>query len=360
MIMIGMGGIAVLLVLVLAFGWWREYVARSSQPVATVAGTPISIDQYARRLDFQRKTLDEQMQFMQAQLQAAGSNQSIADLYRQQIQQIQMSMLFLPDQALESLINEQLVRQEAARRGIQVTPDEVEAEIAKTFGDQPTPEPAAAPADAAATSEPGATPAPEVAPTPAPTTDVQAKFTEFLNLYGISGSEYRSIAESQLLYNKLQEAMGAEVPTSADQVHARHILVDSEDKAKEIVKKLKDGASWDELAAAESLDTGSKDKGGDLGWFPQGVMVEAFDKAAFELPVNQISDPIQSNYGWHVIEVLEKQQNRPIDQPILDSLKSRAVNDWLQKANAGDDITRSLTDEDKQWVYQKIKWSPNS
>jgi parvulin-like peptidyl-prolyl isomerase len=342
-IMISMAGIAVLVALVLSFGWWRESVARPAEPVASVAGTEISMESFARRLDFQRKALDQQMMFMQIQMQSAGGQPELAQLYQQQLQQLQFALYFLPEQVLESMIEEQLVRQEAARRGIQVTSAEVEAEIEKTFGEQSAPE---------AGAQDGAT------PQTAPAASAQERFTEFLGLYGISSREYRSLLEGQLLFEKLQNDMGATVPANADQIRARHILVDSEEKAREIREQLLGGASFAELAAAESIDPGSKDSGGDLGWFPRGVMVEEFENAAFDLPLNQLSEPVGTNFGWHLIEVLEMEQNRPIEQDLLSGMRAQVTSKWLQEASAGPEVTRDLTDDRKNWVYNRIDWQP--
>ena len=89
------------------------------------------------------------------------------------------------------------------------------------------------------------------------------------------------------------------------QVRARHILVKTQGEANTIETQLKGGADFATLAKAKSIDPGSKDKGGELGWFGPGQMVPAFQKAAFGLQVNQISSPVQTPFGWHVIQVEE-------------------------------------------------------
>ncbi|MHB8993200.1 MAG: peptidylprolyl isomerase, partial [Chloroflexota bacterium] len=160
------------------------------------------------------------------------------------------------------------------------------------------------------------------------------------------------------LYQKLEDAMGTEVATSAEQLHARHILVETEEKAKEIAEKLKNGASFEEVAKAESTDTATKENGGDLGWFPRGQMVADFEQAVFGLPVKQISDPVNTSFGWHIIEVLEKEENRPLDEQALAQRKSQALPEWLSQAGTGAEIKRNLTDDDKNWVFKRIKWSP--
>lgn len=363
-LLIGMAALVALILAILGFGFWREYIARNSEPVATVVGRPLTLESYARKLDFRRKTIDQQKQYMQMQLQSFSGNESLVDLVRQQIQQLQFTQIMLPEQTLDQMIDEELIRQEAARRGLTVTAEEIDEETKNNFGDPPAAEAAPSPTadpSASAASQPTAeaSPAPTaVQATPVPTADVQARLKEFLSVYGLSEAEYKQMVEVQVLYRKLEEAMGAEVTTTADQLRARHILVETEEKAKELVEKLRGGASFEELAKTESTDTGSKEKGGDLGWFTEGMMVPEFDKAVFQLEPNKISDPVNTTYGWHIIELLEKEQNRPLDEQMLNRKKSAALPDWLDKTRNGPEITRSLSEEKLNWVYQRIKWSP--
>lgn len=89
-------------------------------------------------------------------------------------------------------------------------------------------------------------------------------------------------------------------------VRASHILVKTEQEANSILFDLKRGASFEEMAKKHSICP-SKSKGGDLGWFGKGQMVREFEKAAFELPVGELSKPVKSQFGWHIIKVTEKQ-----------------------------------------------------
>ena len=96
-----------------------------------------------------------------------------------------------------------------------------------------------------------------------------------------------------------------------DQVRAAHILVKTEDEAKDIKKQLDGGAVFADLAKAKSTDTGSGGQGGELGFFTKEQMVKPFADAAFAMTVGQISDPVQSQYGWHIIKVEEKTKTAP-------------------------------------------------
>ncbi|MBI4151276.1 peptidyl-prolyl cis-trans isomerase [Candidatus Woesearchaeota archaeon] len=88
------------------------------------------------------------------------------------------------------------------------------------------------------------------------------------------------------------------------QVRASHILVKTEQEANSILFDLKRGASFEDEAKKHSLCP-SKNKGGDLGWFGKGMMVKEFENAAFSLPVGELSKPVKTQFGYHIIKVTE-------------------------------------------------------
>ncbi|WP_342643607.1 peptidylprolyl isomerase [Rhodoligotrophos ferricapiens] len=103
---------------------------------------------------------------------------------------------------------------------------------------------------------------------------------------------------------KLYDEQAAKV-NSAERVHAQHILVDTEEQAQDALAKIKGGAKFEDIAKQVSKD-GSAQVGGDLGFFSADEMVPEFSKVAFSLQPGQISEPIKTEYGWHVIKVLER------------------------------------------------------
>src|ERR1700742_3182086 len=114
------------------------------------------------------------------------------------------------------------------------------------------------------------------------------------------------------------------------EVHARHILVETEDDAKAIEEELKKGADFAELAKKKSKDPGASD-GGDLGFFTKDQMVPEFSAAAFALEPGKISDPVKTQFGWHIIKVEEKRTRKA---PDFEQVKPQIETYVVRKAQA--------------------------
>ena len=113
-----------------------------------------------------------------------------------------------------------------------------------------------------------------------------------------------------------------------EEVSARHILVETEDKAKELKEKLKGGGDFVALAKENSKDPGSKETGGDLGYFGHGQMVPQFEEAVFKMAKGDVSDPIKTQFGWHLIKLEDKRTKQP---PAFDIVKDRIIQSMLLK-----------------------------
>ena len=118
--------------------------------------------------------------------------------------------------------------------------------------------------------------------------------------------------------------------TSEEEVHARHILVPTEEEAKKVEDELKKGADFAELAKKESKDPGASD-GGDLGYFTKDQMVPEFSAAAFALEPGKISEPVKSQFGWHVIKVEDKRARKA---PPFEQVKPQLEAFVIRKAQA--------------------------
>jgi peptidyl-prolyl cis-trans isomerase C len=108
------------------------------------------------------------------------------------------------------------------------------------------------------------------------------------------------------------------------EVHARHILVESEEEAKEVKERLKKGEDFAALAKEKSKDTNAE--GGDLGFFTRGQMLKPFEDAAFALDIGELSDPVQTQFGWHIIKVEEKRdQELPSFEEVKEAILTQLV-----------------------------------
>lgn len=147
------------------------------------------------------------------------------------------------------------------------------------------------------------------------------------SLYGMNSKDFKLLIKDQLLRQKIQEDLFV-------RVHAEHILIKDEGKANEILEEVKKGEkSFEDLAKEYSEDTGSRDNGGDLGWFGRGMMVQDFENAVFAMQPDTVSENlVQTEYGYHIIKVLEKQGE--IDESYLDwfnNLKSSSkISIWIK------------------------------
>ncbi|MGZ4163718.1 MAG: peptidylprolyl isomerase [Tumebacillaceae bacterium] len=137
--------------------------------------------------------------------------------------------------------------------------------------------------------------------------------------------------------------------TTPEQITASHILVATEDEAKKVETRLKNGEDFAKVAKEVSTDTSNKDKGGDLGTFGKGTMVAEFDKAAFALKAGEISAPVKTEYGWHVIKVTAHTAAKTLTQAeakqqIIDAIKK-------QKAEQPAQVVAELAKENNITIY---------
>lgn len=201
---------------------------------------------------------------------------------------------------LSEMINNSLVAQEAKKAGVEVTQERVDEELAKikqNLGDQ---------------------------------------FEYTLSMYGMTEESLRTTLYQNLLAYEIStkdivvtdEQIATDYETNKDyylepaQVKASHILVRTKEEAQAVLDELKKGADFVELAKARSIDTGTAENGGDLGYFGSGQMVEVFEKAAFALAPGQLSGIVESEYGFHVILCVDKKAEF---MPTLEQAREKVV-----------------------------------
>lgn len=163
---------------------------------------------------------------------------------------------------------------------------------------------------------------------------------EFLEQYGLSEAYFARLMADSVLIDEVANAHAPEC--EVEQVHARHILVPDEETGQEVLDRLEAGEEWGALASELSQDTSNKDDEGDLGWFPRGVMVSEFEEAAFSMEPGTTSDLVQTDFGYHIIQVLEREV-RETDEQTYESLKSRAFQTWFEEQKAAAETTIDVT-----------------
>lgn len=136
---------------------------------------------------------------------------------------------------------------------------------------------------------------------------------------------------------------------SGDKVRARHILVQTEDEAKQVLDRLGKNEPFEELAKTLSKDTSTAAKGGDLGFFSRDQMVQDFAKAAFALKPGEVSGVVKSPFGYHVIQVLDRQKGQPLtfeqvkaqlQRRLLDESQNQRFTQWIKDLEGAAKITR--------------------
>jgi parvulin-like peptidyl-prolyl isomerase len=259
-----------------------------AEPAATVNGKAIA------RADYER-----QVTLATTYLKSQGVDSTTPDG--------QQTIATMRDQLLDQMIDQEIINQAATKEGLTVTGAEIDAQIADTV--------------------------------------VQAGGQAALDAWfvssGFTKEEYRQAVLEQLTGDKLFNKVTANVPTTADQVHARHIMLATKAEADAVVARLKAGEDFAKVAMEVSLDEGSKADGGDLGFFAKGFMIPEFEAAAFALQPGQFSDPVQTQYGFHVILVVERDPQHPMDAQMLQSNQQEAFAVWLDAQRTAAKIVKA-------------------
>lgn len=378
-----------LIALLLAYGYLDLNYLQLQEPVVEVNGESITVKYWQERVQLERKSMLDRYQYYQYLQQSFNMDVS------QQVQDLQYYLQTpqaLGQLLIDRLIEEALVRQEAERRGITVSEDEVEEAIQEAFNFFPngTPAPSATPTAfeyptltteqltlypwtatptkvLTSTPAPTSTPDPALSPTatftaapPTPTfvpedltptatpytlEDFTTQYQNTLEEYeaiGVSEEVLRGAFENDLLRNKFLEALTADMLPTAEQVWARHILIADPSQADVLHRLLLQGSDFAKAAQDYSLDTSSGVSGGELGWFGRGAMVPAFEEAAFSQEIGEIGEPVQSQFGYHIIQVLDRQE-LPLDASQLEQERNAVFSEWLESEKADAEISINET-----------------
>ncbi len=302
----------------LLYGWYDQAVLAPASPLVTINGQGVPADDVSARLKL-----------------IGGSDPTSA-----------------ADTALNQVIEDLLIEEEFGRRGLVVSEGEVQQALQRFFRyypeGTPTPRPTFTPDPtlvALATLIPSATPglgsSTPTGPLPTATEYTQQAFDEALKGYlaaaGVTEDQLRQVIRASLVRAALQADMERDVPREQEQVMARHILVQSEAEARIALDRLGEGEDWEALAAELSLDESNKTQGGELGWFGRGLMTPAFEEAAFTGEIGTVVGPIETPFGWHLIDIQDRQV-RLLDDFDYQLAVDAAFRTWLDERRAAAEI----------------------
>lgn len=358
-IIIGVGVVGALVIGLLLFAIVNEALIKPRQTMLSVNGEAISAAEFEDRVKFDYY------------VQTGG----------QPLAQLGVDEEFFGQLTLSSLTDELVLAQKAAEMGISIDEAEVQEQRELAFGyDAGEPEPTATgiPTDAAETNptatptfvytvtpspaptlEPGVTPTatpsgdPTATPTPLqlPTAeplseeDYSQRLSEFteaaIAVTGLSEARILELLDQQirsaLLQQKLLETLEFEVDETKETVHAAHILVETQEEAAAALQRLEEGEAFDELAAELSTDSSNAYRGGDLGWLNRGDTVEAFEEVAFSLEEGEVSEPVETSFGWHIITVYEREDAAETTAAEREQQRREAfsaqIDEWVAEAN---------------------------
>ncbi len=373
-IRIGTGIVVAVIILIALIGFYVELVAKpaadrrakealKTTPAVTVNGTMVSIAEWQARVRFERQLRINQITQISQQLgfldPSTEFGQQLITQGQAQIQEIGNELSLgdgIAADVLNQMVDEQLIRQEAARRGIVVTPEELQKFIEiDLFGYPfpPTPEPV--PTLPPPTLSPTATVTPEptltptVAPTPRSLQDFEADYKQYTEqvreLTEMTEEMWRSIIEGQLYRDKLEEAFGAEVETNVQQVQGRYIVAEELETAEAFLARLEAGETFDALEAELEADESEEPtaRTGQFSWSPVGIIDqrfgEEFGTVVFNTDAGRYANQvITSAAGQFYVVLVEGNETRELADYLIDQQRSDLFESWLNSEELGEGI----------------------
>jgi len=347
-------------------------VLKDNIPVAKIDGLKVDNEFYKARVRFDRNLLINNFQYYYYLYKLNAEDPNSVQYYEQQLQQIASTLndyVQFGETVLYDIIDDEIIAMQGKEMGIEISESEIDAFVQQNFNyfpdGTPTPEPQptawATPTmsrtqeailginptqgveeteslePTLTTAAPTQTPGPTATPyTEELFQEIYDNFLSDLSIKKVSENNIRKFFFYELMNQKVRDAVVAEVPIEQEQIWARHILVPTHDEAIIVILRLEE-ESWNDVAADVSLDTSNKDIGGDLRWFTRGRMVSEFDEASFGMEVGQISEPIETQFGWHIIQLVDR-DNRQLSQADYEYQQNIYFDDWFAGIKENIDI----------------------
>lgn len=403
--------VGIIIVGLVAYGLIDQLIVKPRIRVAKVGDTTIRLKAFQKNVQYQRvQAINQAYQFYDYYTQFGEFGASFLETAQTIVFGLIDPVQFGTNVA-NSMVNDLIIREEAAKRNLTVSPEEVEQELQAVYfffpqgtftpsatatilstptlsetqkalvTETPTPTATSLFPDATIMSQTPSedqeeveetqatviptpteqegkvdllpatlTPTPTITLSPTPYTTVEyganlGNFEAYYAPYNFDLDDLRYIIEGELLREKLLEEITKDMSPIEEQVWARHILVETEEEALDILSKLDEGQDFGALAQEYSIDESNSEAGGDLGWFNRNTMVDEFTNVAFTLDVGEISEPVETEFGFHIIQNLGYRDNQKTASA-FSSEKSNTFNDWLA------DLRESLEQDGEIVIYE--------
>lgn len=162
---------------------------------------------------------------------------------------------------------------------------------------------------------------------------------------GLNPNEYRELIASTLLNEKLKQHFRAQVPATADQVRPRDIVVQTEEEAQKVLERLAAGEDFAAVAAELSLDTSTKEKGGDMDWVARGSIAREIEAVLFALEINQLSEPLPIGNSYQIFQVMEKAGAKEVTPEQSTQIENQLYSAWRSQVGEGVQVITYMTSE---------------
>jgi len=182
----------------------------------------------------------------------------------------------------------------------------------------------------------------------------EAWYAEQRKITGLSNAQYRDMVRVNIMAEQIKTALAQNIPEKAEQVHLHVIVLGNASDADKAKARLDKGEAFATVAKQVSLDTQTKEAGGDVGWMPKGIL--PYDETIFQLEVGQVSTPVMTNSSdpansqYLVFMVSEKDPERPIDSGVRAQMAQTAFYYWINQEMQSHDISYELAASDQAWV----------
>ncbi len=188
-------------------------------------------------------------------------------------------------------------------------------------------------------------------------TDFQERLRQYLIAVQLSEEEYRVRVRADLLRQRATEAAGREVPPIQPQVHLYELVVANDEALKRVQDLAKEGTPFEELLDKYEVNVANKQRGGEVGWFPRGILGANADKI-FDLKVGDLSEPGTREDGTIAFVFMkEKADAREVQPAHLDALKRQALQAWIDQQRKEQEVNSTFSSADYDWVVKQLRGS---